>query len=159
MMNRTYRAMDFIGDDLIERSRPDLPALSRPRTALWVKSVAVAASAGLIVGGAYLAGIQYGIKHPPEIVPGRDTLSATTVKTESLKPPSSMPLSYLYTMETIYPYYEDESVFAKVRLDEILGNYHESGSELSYLVIRLSPFNGNGSQNDYPALSLLFYGR
>lgn len=53
--NRAFRALNYIGADLIERSEQPEPSepSRRSRAGLWTKSVAVAACAAIVIGGGY----------------------------------------------------------------------------------------------------------
>ena len=58
--NRAFRALNYIGADLIERSeRPEQSELSRrSRAGLWTKSVAIAASVAVVVSGGVYLGVR-----------------------------------------------------------------------------------------------------
>lgn len=115
--NRAYRAMEFIGDDLILRAEMDYGAIARRPAAVWTKGIAVAASLALVVGGACYAGIGYwngtwGRQH----IGGYD---------------------YAPTMKQEYWYYNDTS-FAKLKIDEIVDeNLYQFAPPICHRVILL----------------------
>lgn len=57
--NRFISAMEYIGDDLIERAAAEPDASAVRGTAIWTKGIAAAACLSLIVSGAYYVGMWY----------------------------------------------------------------------------------------------------
>ncbi len=141
MTNRFMNAMEYIGDDLIDRAAADMETPAPRAMAVWTKSIAAAACISLIVGGVY-AGMWYwnGTENvgtdSPENAGSSSAIAPVQTTNGSVPATSNIdPNSYLVTMEVAYPYHEDRTVFAKMKIDEYLGVF-VNDSDDQYLLIK-----------------------
>ncbi len=110
--SRIIGAMNYIGDDLIERAMMNVDV--KAPSGIWMRRIAIAACLCLIVGGAGYAGIQYWNGSQPADNYG-----------------------YRITMKLEYWHFDSTS-FAKLKIDEIVDeNLYESAPPICHRVILL----------------------
>lgn len=141
MKNRAFRALEFIGDDLIRRAKEDTEE-EVPRRRVWTKGIAIAASLVLIVGGASFVLLRQGGADnmgkylSPADTTAKDSDVSEQTNSES-KPtvPGGLNTSILTSVEEHYSYTENKTAFAAMKIDEFLGIFGDEYEE-PYLLVK-----------------------